>query len=33
MTGRITRRIVGLNDSDNNVYLINVVVRNRVTGA
>mmetsp|Transcript_11418 Transcript_11418/g.31848 ORF Transcript_11418/g.31848 Transcript_11418/m.31848 type:complete len:372 (+) Transcript_11418:36-1151(+) len=30
--GRLTRRIVGLNDSDNNVYLLNIVVRNRVTG-
>ncbi|EKX50059.1 hypothetical protein GUITHDRAFT_104457 [Guillardia theta CCMP2712] len=30
--GRLTRNLKGLDDSDNNVYIVNVVVRSRATG-
>uniref|UniRef100_A0A7S0HAZ9 EF-hand domain-containing protein n=1 Tax=Hanusia phi TaxID=3032 RepID=A0A7S0HAZ9_9CRYP len=30
--GRLTRNLKGLDDSDNNVYILNLVVRSRVTG-
>jgi len=30
--GRLTRAIMGLNDNDNNIYILNILVRHRKTG-